>query len=396
MSHVKSFHSALLSGHEQQMASNSDVMVSLKEVCKRSQYGSIPGFAQPCKCIMCSKKSTSQYEHATHVPYSVACLLQGIVDTVVYVNGEDRELPLRGWACRQTNVRPSHRHPQVVVEKLRECFDAKTRMSAHVIGMHLVEHFGKYAGPRFCLRSAQISGWISSEVSRRKKACVSDALFDASVGVVEAADVGPEKSKAAPKKSKAAPQKSKAAPIEIVEDLVEGLELNETLGALKGESTDDFVARQRCLWRKLRPAPAVVAGPSLKAQKVVAVKRAKAPPVVSEVVNKRGRRCMWEYECRWVGLGADETTWEAVDDLKSLAASQAIKVFEAAMQRQSKPSLSCLGKNPIRAECCNTIVESETYDEAKGKCRDMAACLARRHKMCAQPASKRVRVSKQR
>jgi hypothetical protein len=104
-----------------------------------------------------------------------------------------------------------------------------------------------------------------------------------------------------------------------------------------------------------------------------------APPVVSEVVNKRGRRCMWEYECRWVGFGADETTWETIEDLSSPAASQAVQIFEAAMKSQSRSALRCLAEKPIRTECCNTIVESETYDETRGKCRDTDACFVRRH-----------------
>jgi hypothetical protein len=248
-------------------------------------------------------------------------------------------------------------------------------MSPHVIALHLVEHFGKYAGPSKCLRPAQISGWIQSEVGRRKKACVTGALLDASVGAVEAAEVGPKKSKAPP-------------------ELIEALDLSNTLGCVEGESCAEFVTRQKRLWLKRRPAPDIVAAPSPQARKVISGQPLKATPVVSEVLNKRGRRCIWEYECRWVGCGADETTWESVDDLSSPAASLAVQKFEAAIKSQSRCAMRCSAQKPIRSECCNTIVEYETYDENKGKCRDTDACMARRRKMCEQPTSKRHRVPK--
>jgi hypothetical protein len=46
-----------------------------------------------------------------------------------------------------------------------------------------------YAGPSKVLRVPQISGWITSEVMRRKKACVAKAMSDACAGVVESADL---------------------------------------------------------------------------------------------------------------------------------------------------------------------------------------------------------------
>ena len=53
-----------------------------------------------------------------------------------------------------------------------------------------------------------------------------------------------------------------------------------------------------------------------------------ADPEVSEIINKRGRRCEYEYECRWLGRGADETTWESAESLTSAASRQAIIEFE--------------------------------------------------------------------
>ena len=51
------------------------------------------------------------------------------------------------------------------------------------------QHSGVYTGPKKCLRTSQISGWVTSEVDRRKKACVKAALKAVSTGVVEAKKV---------------------------------------------------------------------------------------------------------------------------------------------------------------------------------------------------------------
>ena len=59
-----------------------------------------------------------------------------------------------------------------VVEELRFCFDQKQRMNSHEIEKHLRTKF-RY-GPR-CLRMQQISGWITSEVARRKKKALKSA-----------------------------------------------------------------------------------------------------------------------------------------------------------------------------------------------------------------------------
>ena len=99
---------------------------------------------------------------------------------------------------------------------------------------------------------------------------------------------------------------------------------------------------------------------------------------VAEVVNKRGRRCEYEYECRWVGDAADETTWEAAASLTSAAAREAVKAFEGRVQSARNVSLIHGGfTNPIRTECCNAIVELEDYDYKKNQCYDKAACKRR-------------------
>jgi hypothetical protein len=113
---------------------------------------------------------------------------------------------------------------------------------------------------------------------------------------------------------------------------------------------------------------------------------------VALIISKRGRRCEWEYECRWVGCPADKTTWEAVGDLTSQAALKAVNDYELAEKSRNSMSLMCAGiEHPIRTECCNTIVSSEAYDDSKKKCVDSAACKARLLQQCNEPASKRQR-----
>ena len=351
MSAVNQFQFQLLQGHEQLLTSDSTVLVPIKEVCNRSPATAITG-------------------DLNYVPYSVACLVTGLVDTVVHLSGQDREVPLRGWASREANVRPAHRFGEDVVLKLRWCFDQKTRMSAHVIAKYLVEQYGKYAGPSKCLRPAQISGWIQSEVARRKKACIAAAVAAVSTGAVEAAEVVSSDR-----------VKRKNPPNVLVDDLVEAVEVQLTYLKQPEEAIEVFHSRltvQKTAWRERRPPP-----PSPRYDPPPApppVLKPADPPVrmVAEVVNKRGRRCEWEYECRWIGVPADETTWESADDLSNPHASRAVQAYEDSIRVLVKGPLLCSGfVRPITTQCCNSCVEYDTYDEVKGKCIDTKACVAR-------------------
>ena len=87
----------ILQGHAQRTPSNSSTLVPLSELCNIR-----PAFAMPCLSLGCTS------EHASSVPYSVACVVRGMIATLAY--NSDRSspgLPLRGWASREANVRPS-------------------------------------------------------------------------------------------------------------------------------------------------------------------------------------------------------------------------------------------------------------------------------------------------
>lgn len=105
--------------------------------------------------------------------------------------------------------------------------------------------------------------------------------------------------------------------------------------------------------------------------------------VVSEVVNKRGRkRNRIEYECRWVSLAADNTSWEYADTLDSAAAQNAVAVYEEKVKRNKSrtvASVLCAGfQKPICTRCCNTVVEVNTYNEKQELCLEVEPCMARR------------------
>ena len=102
------------------------------------------------------------------------------------------------------------------------------------------------------------------------------------------------------------------------------------------------------------------------------------------IVNKRGRRCEWEYECRWVGAGADETTWEPCETLSWPKALTIVHAFEERARTQKASSIlgGALSDKPwVRSKCCNSIVGPDTCD-SKDRCLplDNAACIARRLK----------------
>ena len=113
------------------------------------------------------------------------------------------------------------------------------------------------------------------------------------------------------------------------------------------------------------------------------------PQEVSEVINKRGRRCEYEYECRWVGQPADQTDWVANDGLVGPSARKAIQKFEEWLSSQRHGHRLKPGQVKT-LNCCNSVVSAEEID-AKGRCKDPAACKHRLSILCSQPVQKRQR-----
>ena len=109
------------------------------------------------------------------------------MDTVVHNAGESRDVQLQGWACRESNVRPGNKFGDDVVALMRDCPNQKTRVNPYAMQSRLISEFGQYSAK--VLRPAQIAGWVTAEVGRRKKAAVAAALDATSVGAVEAIDV---------------------------------------------------------------------------------------------------------------------------------------------------------------------------------------------------------------
>jgi hypothetical protein len=125
---------------------------------------------------------------------------------------------------------------------------------------------------------------------------------------------------------------------------------------------------------------------------IVADELRDSDPEVSEVINKRGKRCEYEYECRWVGQPADQTDWLADDDLVSPAARQAVEQFEGWLRAQRHGYRLQPGEVKT-LNCCNSVVNVDEVD-AKGSCIDVAACKHRLSMLCSQPAQKRQRTQR--
>ena len=121
---------------------------------------------------------------------------------------------LVGWATKEQCRRPSISFSTEVVDQLRFCFDTVPRMNAHEIRKHLMHCFT--LGPNV-LRISQISGWVSSEVKRRK-----ERLVRAAAGVVVGEEIDANsaaaqklKEKEAEDAKKEAKQEAKRVAIEV-------------------------------------------------------------------------------------------------------------------------------------------------------------------------------------
>ena len=314
----------ILRGQAHSLSSNSTVLMPLDQVCTLHKTW------EPHIPWKCSEP---------HIPFAIACVVDDMVDTIVYQSADHQAELARGWACREANVRPSHRFGPDVVQQLRWCFDRKPRMSPHHIEKHLKSHFGKYAGPKKCLRQTQIAGWITSEVGRRKKANVCKLVDAVSVAAVEVVSNAQDKAT----------------------DSLVSLSYVD-VSCSRGWSFSD--ALQRPLESELA---------ATKAHEQELATRGE----VVEVINKRKRHRCWEYECRWSGLGADSTTWQAASSLDDPVSMALIEHHEGKMRTQkTAPSIDGL----MYAQCCNTLVPAELYDQSKRKCipYDNAECIARR------------------
>ena len=122
MAAAKGFQFDILNGHKHSISSDSSVLAPMQEVCKSCSHGAM-------QLLQTYKNSPM----TSHVPYSVACLVRSIVDTVVHEAGGERSIQLLGWACREANVRPGNKFGDAVVVVLRECFNRKTRMSPYTM-----------------------------------------------------------------------------------------------------------------------------------------------------------------------------------------------------------------------------------------------------------------------
>ena len=238
-----------------------------------------------------------------------------------------------GWATREVSTRPSIRFGDDVVAQLRFCFDQPERWNPHQIRLHLKRHFPPYSSK--VLKETQISGWITAEVQRKKKAAVMKAA------VVDSAPKG--------------------APPDVVAIFVAENAGEEAMPDMAPHAKTKAPAS-----KKKTPAPKKKPPASPKKKAPAAPKKKTMEPkcdassstdsksddetdasessneessddkehVVEEIINKRYRSHQWEWEVRWLGFPADETTWEPEAHLHS--AAEALSKFEAQSSKKTK------------------------------------------------------------
>ena len=221
-----------------------------------------------------------------------------------------------------------------------------------------------YAGSSKVLRVPQISGWITSEVMRRKKACVAKAMSDACTGVVESADpVASGESVcvvAAPARAtKQAKRKRRVKPIGAPPKIIELVLVKRKRVVKPTGAPPETIQRVRV---DLMPPVSI---------------HVSMPRCVNEVINKRGRNNNYEYECRWVEVADDFTTWESIENLSLLNVPAVHKFEDKRVSSNSETARFNQFAEPIRTECCSTWVELTAYNEACGKCIDGNACKER-------------------
>ena len=100
--------------------------------------------------------------------------------------GHEGNVHHAGRACWEVTTHPSVPFGQDVVAELQMCFNKPERWNMHQIHMHLKNHFPAYSNK--VLHESQISGWITSEVARHKKAAVLKAALAVRDAAPEGAD----------------------------------------------------------------------------------------------------------------------------------------------------------------------------------------------------------------
>ena len=235
----------------------------------------------------------------THVDTYHMCELIAACTKTTYV---------KGWATKEQCRRAGTTHPQDVVTVLRACFDTKPRMNNYEIREELVKRFS--IGPKV-LRIAQISGWITSEIGRRKKAALhlvasaennailnnaSSSETDIDVAASTAMATARKKDQSLKKPRKTASAKAKRNDRGDAGGDSENGKDSEQQGEGEGEQHSDSEVEDDPDMEELE---------------------------VAEVVEKRMSHGGLEYLVAWVGYGEDDMTWEPAENLRDAAAAVA-------------------------------------------------------------------------
>ena len=282
------------------------------------------GYDTIFQSLSCSHVSWApKYQLLDSAEYNLAC-------TVV---------PMVGWATKESCRRPSVTFASDVVGVLRQCFDAVPRLNNYQIQQELKRKFK--LGTKV-LRISQISGWMTSEVNRRKKAALA-AVADAANMAAEAMAKG----STADLELDAVLEEHAARVLSVNGD-EDPTNLNDSA------ITDSRLALWKYSWRQRRPETPV--------RPVSPVKRARKQPK-----KNHGKQ----------------------------TAPVVLPVSKACAKEHCPPPHPPLKEPtlmPGYVQCwhCSSSVKEDDYDHPTQRCEDIAACDLR---IEAQVSKKRVRVA---
>ena len=192
-------------------------------------------------------------------------------------------------------------------------------MNNYEIEKHLQRCF-KY-GPK-CLRQSQIAGWVTSEVGRRKKAAIvkgtiadcapANAPPDVITAFVAENTAPDSEGQQAEKRPQGKPPRA-----QIAAEKRAIAHAAQVLAVVRGDLCASTVSSSTGMERPTATACAACVDEDSEEDEYV----------VAEIINKRrGKGGRWEWEVRWEGWPADQTTWEPRANLHSAKAT--LEAFE--------------------------------------------------------------------
>ena len=268
-----------------------------------------------------------------------------------------------GWATKEQCRRPSISFPIDVVNQLRFCFDTVPRMNAYEIRKHLMHIFT--LGPKV-LRISQISGWVSSEVKRRKERLMKAA---AGLAVSEEAAAMSEAEKQEREQEEATKQKEK--------DATKQKEKDDKAAAKQKKKDDKTAAKQK------EKDDKTAAQQKEKEQK----EKEEGAEDTEQDTQAAGKR-----EGKGGAAKRNETEPKANRKRKTTASKEKAQAAPIESEKGTGREVLMLGNVWARV-CCRRQVAARLYDDSKG-CQGeaVAACEEQKEILAALPRYRKQKI----